>query len=296
MEFCNIYYSFNTERFTLGKEKEGEVESIFLTNLYNNKGLCMFRYDLDLEPYNNFVLKKETEEEKKNVKKILQDYFNEKESKDNFFAKLLQNECGQRILLYIFLQNYSKLKMKELDNHSLYDFGITIDFHFKFHRTNATADTEDLELLHEDILWKNMNDTEKAKKFSEYLKKIDLNNGELIIIDPYFFNSDKDSYCNLLSSILRNSNASSIIVITNTSSGHYKSTCLNKIQKKINININVKDDKEYHDRFWIANRKKGFLTGTSLNGIGKRIALIDELDDSDTNDIIADLLNRNLIK
>lgn len=290
MEFCNIYYSFNNEDFTLEKGKEGDIEANFEMNLRSNTGLHMFRYDTSLKPYNNFSFKKE------NVKKFLHDYFKEKESKDKFFAKLLQNECGQGILLYLFLQYYSKLKMNELNNHSLSDFGITINFHCNFCHANKTEDTEDLELFHEDVLWKNMHDTEKEKKFSEHFKKIDLNNGELIIIDPYFFNSDEDSYCNLLSSILTNSNASSITVITNTSSGHYKSTCLNKIQKKLNINIKIENDKEYHDRFWIANRKKGFLTGTSLNGIGKRITLINELDDSDTSDIINDLLNRNLIK
>jgi hypothetical protein len=62
------------------------------------------------------------------------------------------------------------------------------------------------------------------------------------------------------------------------------------------MSIKVKYSNDFHDRFWIANRNKGFCTGTSLNGVGKKISLINEIADEDVKDIIAELESRDLIE
>lgn len=53
---------------------------------------------------------------------------------------------------------------------------------------------------------------------------------------------------------------------------------------------------EFHDRFWISNRKKGFYTGTSLNGVGKRISLINTISEEDVRQIVEELVKNNVIK
>ena len=54
--------------------------------------------------------------------------------------------------------------------------------------------------------------------------------------------------------------------------------------------IKIKYSYDFHDRFWIADRKKGFYTGTSINGIGKRISLINLLSEEDVEIIIDELI------
>ena len=52
-----------------------------------------------------------------------------------------------------------------------------------------------------------------------------------------------------------------------------------------NISINTKYTKIFHDRFWIVDSKKGVFVGTSLNGIGRRYAVIDWLQEDDAKEI-----------
>lgn len=58
----------------------------------------------------------------------------------------------------------------------------------------------------------------------------------------------------------------------------------------------MKCSMDFHDRFWIANRKKGFYTATSFNGIGKRISLINLLTDDDVEEIVKEICNQSLIE
>ncbi len=61
------------------------------------------------------------------------------------------------------------------------------------------------------------------------------------------------------------------------------------------ICIEVKDTDEFHDRFCIADRRKGFFVGTYFNGIGKRISSINMLPDEDVADIMTELQNSGLL-
>jgi hypothetical protein len=52
----------------------------------------------------------------------------------------------------------------------------------------------------------------------------------------------------------------------------------------------------FHDRFWIDPiSTKGFLCGTSLNGLGKRYALVDHLEPTDAADVLTALRNESLL-
>jgi len=54
------------------------------------------------------------------------------------------------------------------------------------------------------------------------------------------------------------------------------------------IKVHLTD--KFHDRFWICNSGKGFISGTLFNGVGKKISSINYLDENDVKDILKLLL------
>lgn len=202
-------------------------------------------------------------------------------------------------VLKFALSEYAKLPIKELNNKSLNDIGIEIEFCKRIlnkeieEKLQKYMKENNLEYITEEVLWKNMTDDEKAKKFSQYLREIDSEGNELIIVDPYFFSGEENDYCDLLASILKQSKAKKIIVVTDKH--NCKEASFNKIFNKMNKVLEVKYNNSFHDRFWITDRKKGFYTGTSFNGIGKKISLINTIPLNDVNDIIDELSAQSLI-
>ena len=75
----------------------------------------------------------------------------------------------------------------------------------------------------------------------------------------------------------------------------YKKTV--NLLKNMNSHIFVKHskNKSFHDRYWIADDQRGIFVGTSLNGLGKRYALVDNIRDLDTNSIVEELRKLELI-
>lgn len=55
----------------------------------------------------------------------------------------------------------------------------------------------------------------------------------------------------------------------------------------------VSDD--FHDRFWIADQSRGLVLGTSLNGLGKKYALVDYMASQDVREIVDALKARSLL-
>lgn len=202
-------------------------------------------------------------------------------------------------VLKFVLSEYAKLPIKELDNKSLNDIGIEIEFCKRILNSEIEAKLQkymqdnNLEYITEEVLWKNMTNDEKTKKFSKYLLEIGTEGNELIIVDPYLFSSEQDDYCDMLASILDLSKSKTIIVVTDKT--NCKQVSVSKVSNKINKALDIKYSNCFHDRFWIANRKEGFYTGTSFNGIGKRISLINRLPKDDLKEIIDELSTQLLI-
>jgi hypothetical protein len=137
----------------------------------------------------------------------------------------------------------------------------------------------------------------------DFLGKINVEN-ELVIVDPYFFARNKDTdYPILIQSILSPfaTQLQVIRIITLPEPDYVDPLVKQNIEieiKKLNNKIQLyhSTSREYHDRFWISsNRSKGVLSGTSLNGLGKRYAIIDYLSATDVKDIVESLVNSKLI-
>jgi hypothetical protein len=65
---------------------------------------------------------------------------------------------------------------------------------------------------------------------------------------------------------------------------------------KPSLNIIHSKSDDFHDRYWISgNREKAILTGTSINGLGNKFALVDRVNTSDVRVIVNELKSRGLI-
>lgn len=141
------------------------------------------------------------------------------------------------------------------------------------------------ELLLEEILMINMNDEEKIEKILKYIEEIGGKKGEMLIIDPYIFPRNiTEEYKNMLMSIFRKGEFNKLSIVTDSS--NYNESLFNEIENFLGSKIQINFSSEFHDRFWIANENKGFILGTSLNGIGKKYSSINLLDEEDVKEIM----------
>ena len=200
-------------------------------------------------------------------------------------------------LLQFVLLEYSKHSIEKIHNKSLQDLGMSIEIYLKKEEKIKQV-LKNIEnnnsILQEEVLLKNITNEEKLNCFSSFFSKIEAEEKELIITDPYLFKESKnkkedDKYCNILAKIIMKAKAKSIRVITNYR--NYNNDIHKKIENKLTQDIKIIWNDDFHDRFWIADRKKGFYTGTSINGLGKRITLINLLSKDEVK-IIIDELNK----
>lgn len=130
-------------------------------------------------------------------------------------------------------------------------------------------------------------------KFVDTLKPVD----KLVIIDPYFYPKTSEvavtseRFIKLITPII--SDLKQVIVVSN---GRNKNKlvmdkyaeCLRSANPNLEL-LNLFSMK-FHDRFWInPDEKKGIVVGTSVNGIGKKISLVDTLRTADVQNILNEL-------
>lgn len=135
----------------------------------------------------------------------------------------------------------------------------------------------------------------------EFLKVIDVDD-ELVIVDPYFFASTSSSdYPALVQSILSpfatQLRAIRVVTLPDKVDPILKQT-IEAVVKRLNAAIEMthSTSRDYHDRFWISSaRSKGILLGSSLNGLGRRYAIVDRLSATDVKDVVDSLVASKLI-
>jgi len=111
---------------------------------------------------------------------------------------------------------------------------------------------------------------------------------DLMVIDPYFYSTEQscvDLFGRMVAELSRS--LKSVTFITNGKADNRKAA-MHEVLRKIAPTIDVRDvvTDQFHDRFWIDPAKNtGIVMGTSLNGVGRKIALIDLLGRADAKEI-----------
>lgn len=146
-----------------------------------------------------------------------------------------------------------------------------------------------------------INDIERVfHKFVEHLKPIN----HLLIIDPYFFPKIDDvdtvatKFIQLIAPIIKE-----IVKITIVSNGKNESSISTYIEHLKNANPKIQLEnyvsQDFHDRFWLNPiAKKGIVVGTSINGIGNKVSLVDTLNSTDALHVIEEVyksINQEMI-
>ncbi|QWL71400.1 hypothetical protein HQ397_15645 [Aeromonas hydrophila] len=116
----------------------------------------------------------------------------------------------------------------------------------------------------------------------------------LVIIDAFFYSNEED-VLNLFKKMILELSDSLQCITFFTQEPKPKDVkkrnpdSMHNILKSINPDIRIIDiiTDEIHDRFWLdADNQKGIVMGTSLNGVTKKLTLIDYLQPSDAREVI----------
>lgn len=193
------------------------------------------------------------------------------------------SKCG------VFQIDYPQLYFKEMFLKQIVEHGLTTYL--------------EMDLILEDLTTPRTQPDRVEEIIVKFLTNIGLD-GELIIVDPYFFAPRVDAtyvtrLCNIMTPFI--STLQNIRIVTASHSRAYSANSKNLVLNGLaalssSLNVSHTQSNELHDRFWISNnREKGILTGTSLNGLGRKYAVIDYLQDEDVKEIVTDLHSQNLI-
>lgn len=113
---------------------------------------------------------------------------------------------------------------------------------------------------------------------------------ELIITDPFLFTRSRKqdskvyaaSVGNIIAPALAKDLHITAIVTPSQNDETVRSAVLEELRARgEDLRISVVESEDFHDRFWIADRARGLVIGTSLNKIGGRIFFVDELSKKD---------------
>ncbi|TFD12858.1 hypothetical protein E3T35_06105 [Cryobacterium sp. TMT1-2-2] len=122
--------------------------------------------------------------------------------------------------------------------------------------------------------------------------------GELVITDPYLYTSSRKrdsqdyaaSVARMLSPALKDGLRLTTVVSPSQNDETVRTAVLEHLHAQgRDLEVNVVESNDFHDRFWIADRKRGLIIGTSLNKIGSRIFFVDELSQSDVAAVLAEV-------
>ena len=149
------------------------------------------------------------------------------------------------------------------------------------------------ELLLEEVVPPGHPPTEIEKLLHSFITGIEVTT-RLTIVDPYFLAASKDpgyaqTVCNVLAPFADTLEQLTIITLSKTFDPAVLAELKRGLAKK-NPDLKVAHvgTVVFHDRYWLNPLSgKGFLSGTSLNGLGKRYAVLDYLTSSDVQAILA---------
>lgn len=140
-------------------------------------------------------------------------------------------------------------------------------------------------VLLEEVLFSNMTLEEKKQKISVYIDKIETKDKKVLIIDPYLLaKNSTDEYKELIKYLFESLQFSKLNIVVDKSK--YDSDLFNELVSNISGDVKLYFTNTIHDRYWISESGKGFTTGSSLNGIGKKVCRIDLMTNEEVSDIM----------
>lgn len=112
---------------------------------------------------------------------------------------------------------------------------------------------------------------------------------DLVIVDPYLFPKNPqlgvDAYAdflaNLIGSLLEPDAVVTCVVNSRTAPDVVASTRRILQANVPGVSLVEHQTDDFHDRFWLADRDRGVVVGTSFNGLGGKLFFIDELKPGD---------------
>lgn len=176
------------------------------------------------------------------------------------------------------------LKLKEDYNIELLEIKASLNLARIVNNIINNRDTFNYQYLTEELL--NIGDSKLSMelKIKDYLNRIESDNRTLLITDPFLFKGTEKEK-DFLVNILKESKSKNIITYTQSSDGFDE---IHKKLEKEGMNLKSYVTTKIHDRFWICpESKKGFVLGTSLNGIGRKLALINDIKANDVYEILS---------
>ena len=167
-----------------------------------------------------------------------------------------------------------------------------------------------MQLILEEVMKPNMNLRDIISLFKEKINnRINLKGAEKILItDPYFLKF-KDDDIQFLKKFFKEIKSvmpllkEIILIIPKTYYDNLKELALKALLEDLSINLKVIIDNKnqgkglFHDRFWLFFSERitsaaGLFVGTSLNGFGKKYALLDYLREDDALEIACEIKNK----
>lgn len=121
---------------------------------------------------------------------------------------------------------------------------------------------------------------------------------ELIITDPYLFtrsrNGDATPYAQSVGRMMAPALTAGLHIIAVVDPRQSDLQVQAAVEAELHtrrqgLNITVLESTDFHDRFWIADRTRGLIIGTSLNKIGGKIFFVDKLSESDVTAVLLEL-------
>ncbi|RZJ36584.1 MAG: hypothetical protein EOO51_00245 [Flavobacterium sp.] len=209
--------------------------------------------------------------------------------KIDFFNTVMKIANGQDV-------NFKGFEVSEMTA-GFYDYLKEIQEHIIEHGMSSLLT---IETINDSLIPKGATTDKIILTMQRYLDRIGIDK-ELIIVDGYFFSTTADTtYATTIFDVLEKYLATIenlIFVTKNKVDTTLKSSIESKLKaRKPSLTITHHTTDNYHDRFWISNhREKGIITGTSLNGFGRKFSLIDRLNTTDVRDIVASLTTQGLL-
>ena len=121
---------------------------------------------------------------------------------------------------------------------------------------------------------------------------------ELIITDPYLLthsrSRDAEEYARSVGGMIAPALIAGLRITAVVDPRQNDSQVRAAVEKELrahgqDLTLTVVESTAFHDRFWIADRVRGLVIGTSLNKIGAKVFFVDELSESDVAAVLVEL-------